>query len=138
MWPRGEQPTKQGQMALIGVISDEPEIVMALDVALNGYGHTVSRLGAGDSTGWLAGTVPDLFVVDLDPDPATAMSHIRRLIEDDATALTPVLVTGTPEQAVALAGVCALGAAGYLRKPFTSVEARSATERALLTALPAL
>jgi CheY-like chemotaxis protein len=118
-------------MALIAVISSSEETARELESALRGRGHTVRRFVAGQATGAGGSERPAMFVVNLDGGTDEAVRQVRRLGEDPATALTPVLVAGGALAHSALAKACAFGAVGYLRKPFISVETVPDTESVL-------
>ena len=120
-------------MALIGLISHDAGAAMSLEAALSEAGHSVRLIDLQVADGASLGA-PDLFVVDMDGGE-DALDNVRRLCEGLPTALTPVLVAGSPETAGALAGACAYGASGYLRKPFSTVETVPDTERALTASL---
>lgn len=122
-------------MALIGVISRSEETAQELEKALRGHGHTVRRFESGQGVPAHGIETPAMFVVDLDGGAQEGISHIRRLGEDPATALTPVMAAGGGPAHSALVEACAFGAVGCLRKPFMSVETVPDTESVLFSTL---
>ena len=121
-------------MALIAVISKSTETAQELEAALYGRGHTVLRFDTARGAEAHAAARPEMFVVDMDGGADEAVGQVRRLAEDPATALTPVLVAGGADVRSALAEACAFGACGYLGRPFMSVETVSGAESVLFSA----
>ena len=128
-------------MALISVVSHCKETAVQLETVLRGRGHEIKsglELDLASVRERESALETELFVVDLDCDPDEAAGNVRRLSEDPATALTPVLVAASPEIGRYAVLACAFGAAGLLRKPFTTMETVPDTERALMAAYPAI
>lgn len=128
-------------MALISVVSHCNETAVQLETVLRGRGHEIKsglELDLASVRERVNTPETELFIVDLDCDPGEAEGNVRRLSEDPTTALTPVLVAVSPEFGRYAAMACAFGAAGLLRKPFTTVETVPDTERALVAACPAI
>jgi CheY-like chemotaxis protein len=119
--------------ARILIVEDHPTMREAMRLVLDGQGYTLDEAGDGDTALERIRTErPDLVFLDLQI-PGTGGPEVLRAIREDAAIrdVHVIVVTATGEEGKADA--LALGADGYVTKPFSPVElletVRSALER---------
>lgn len=115
--------TSSAARRLILVVDDDPLITRLLEARLTTPGRRVASMTSLDAARqFLARSQPDLILLDLilpDGDGRTLLTEIRHA---EATATTPVIViSGTTDRAV-IDEVVALGADGFVGKPFLGDE----------------
>lgn len=117
---------------LVLVIDDDPLITRLLEARLTTPGRRVTSMTSlGAARQFLGQSQPDLILLDLflpDGDGRTLLREIRL---DELTASTPVLViSGASDQSI-IDEVTALGADGFIAKPFLGDEVAGRVATAL-------
>jgi len=108
------------------VVDDDDTIATLLEQLLTADGHrvTVARDGR-EALALVAGNLPDLILTDLDMPHMNGYEFCRRIKQEPATRLLPVLmITGRNAQEARLRA-WELGADDFLTKPFDTVEVRA-------------
>jgi len=108
--------------ARILIVEDHPTMREAMRLVLDGHGYAIDEAGDGDTALERIRTAsPDLVFLDLHI-PGTDGADVLRAIRDDASTrdVHVIVVTATGEEGKAEA--LALGADGYVTKPFSPVE----------------
>ena len=107
-------------------IDDEPDILFIVKAAVEESGdHTVVVSGAAEEALELAASErPDGILMDVSMPTMDGYAALRRLRSDHRTSNIPVIFLTARAREEDIAGGIALGAAGYITKPFdpTSVE----------------
>ena len=108
---------------LIAVVDDEPDILELVALHLKKAGFSVRTFpDAGRFQKSLAGTVPDLVVLDLMLPDADGLDVCRDLKKDSRTAHVPVMMlTARGEELDRVLGL-EIGADDYITKPFSPKE----------------
>jgi len=113
------------------VADDDPGVSALLRRILSIQGYTVTSANDGITASQVADdTLPDLILLDLHLPRRDGFAVLLTLGSREATARIPVLmVTGASDEHETTAR--ALGALGFLQKPFTRDEVIQAVESAL-------
>lgn len=108
---------------LVLVVDDDPLITRLLEVRLTTPGRRVASTSSLESARqFLSQSKPDLILLDLflpDGDGRSLLTEIRH---QEATADTPVIVISGAAERAAIDEVVALGADGFVGKPFLGDE----------------
>ncbi|MDO5528951.1 MAG: response regulator [Paracoccus sp. (in: a-proteobacteria)] len=119
-------------MARVMVIEDEDNIAIALDFLLSRDGHSHTRLATG------AGAVeairaerPDLVLLDIMLPEISGYQIVEELRADPTLADVRVLMMTARGSVVEKRRGMALGADGFIAKPFELAELRAEMERLL-------
>lgn len=120
-------------MAKILVIEDEDNIALALDYLLSRDGHDHSRMASG------AGAVqairdqrPDLVLLDVMLPEVSGYQIVQEMRADDSLSGTRVLMMTARGSVVERRKGLALGADGFIAKPFELSELRAEMARLLV------
>ena len=117
--------------ARILIVEDHPTMREAMRLVLDGQGYTIDEAGdGGTALERIRSDRPDLVFLDLHI-PGLDGPEVLRAIRDDAATrdLHVIVVTATGEEGKADA--LALGADGYVTKPFSPVELLARVRSAL-------
>lgn len=119
-------------MARVMVIEDEDNIALALDYLLTRDGHDHSRMASG------AGAVqaireqqPDLVLLDVMLPEVSGYQIVQEMRADPGLAATRVLMMTARGSVVERRKGMALGADGFIAKPFELSELRAEMARLL-------
>lgn len=118
------------------IVEDHPTMREAMRLVLDGEGYDLDEASDGDTAiARIRAAPPDLVFLDLHI-PGTDGTAVLRTVRDDAATrdVRVIVVTATGEEGRAEA--LALGADGYVTKPFSPAELL-ATVRAALALPPA-
>lgn len=111
--------TSSSARRLVLVVDDDPLITRLLEARLTTPGRRVASMTSLEAARqFLRQTRPDLVLLDLflpDGDGRSLLSEIRH---DEETASIPVIVISGADDASAVDEVTALGATGFIAKPF--------------------
>jgi putative two-component system response regulator len=101
-------------------IDDEPDILFIVKAAVEESGdHTVVVSGAAEEALELAAIErPDGILMDVSMPTMDGYTALRRLRSDHRTSSIPVIFLTARAREEDIAGGIALGAAGYITKPF--------------------
>jgi two-component system alkaline phosphatase synthesis response regulator PhoP len=106
-------------MANILIANDNPDLLDCCQSILEGAGHSVEVVADGREAILLARRwLPDLILIDWVMPNIDGPSAIEVLRADPATTMLPILLMSGSEGAEAVAA--AVGADGFLRKPFAA------------------
>lgn len=101
---------------------DDPDIQLVARLALRKAGFEVTAVGDGAAAVTRAGADrPDLILLDWMMPVMDGPEACRRLKADPTTADIPVIFLTAKSQEKEIAGGLALGACGYLTKPFDAL-----------------
>lgn len=118
--------------ASILTVDDSPSIRMAIRIALNGAGYSVTE--AGDGVAGLnsanAGKF-DLIITDLNMPNMDGLSMIRELRKNPAQCGTPIIFLTTESDDAMKQQAKAAGATGWLVKPFVPEQLIRVTRKVL-------
>jgi putative two-component system response regulator len=105
------------------VVDDDAAVTRFLQRLLSQHGYEVEIAHDGESAlGFIEARPPDVLILDMILPGLTGLELCRRLKQDEATRLLPVvLVSGHDEQAKRVEGLAA-GADDFLSKPVNSQE----------------
>ena len=108
--------------AQILIVEDHPTMREAMRLVLDGQGYTIDEAGDGDTAlERIRVARPDLIFLDLHIPGVDGPDVLRAIREDAATRdVHVIVVTATGEEGKAEA--LALGADGYMTKPFSPAE----------------
>ncbi|MDB6176968.1 response regulator [Paracoccus sp. Z330] len=119
-------------MARILVVEDEDNIAVALDFLLSRDGHVHERLASGgDALNRIRETRPDLVLLDVMLPDISGYQIVQDLRADPALADVQVLMMTARGSVVERRKGLALGADGFIAKPFELSELRSEMSRLL-------
>lgn len=105
------------------LIEDEPDISLLAKTALNIKGFQVtSELNGEDGLASANENEYDLIILDISMPELDGYEVITKLKADDKTKLIPVLFFSAHVQKAEIEKGLALGALGYLKKPFDPVQ----------------
>ncbi|HVR32154.1 MAG TPA: response regulator [Acidimicrobiia bacterium] len=126
--------TSAAARRLVLVIDDDPLITRLLEARLTTPGRRVTSMTSLQAARQFLGQArPDIILLDLFLPDGDGRSLLREIRHDEATADTPVLViSGTDDPAV-VDEVTALGANGFIAKPFLGDDVASRVAAALRT-----
>lgn len=87
-------------MAQVLIVEDSPLVVQMLTMVCQGAGHDVTSFETfSDAAEYLAGTLPDVILTDLNLPDVPGGDTIAALREIDGVAETPVIIiSGRPRQ----------------------------------------
>lgn len=113
----------QGPVGRILIVEDESNILEALSFILSRAGWDVRGHGKGaDALDEIARLSPDMLVLDVMLPGRSGMDILRDLRAQPATQNLPVLMLTAKGQAKDRDQAMALGANGFLTKPFSNTE----------------
>ena len=119
-------------MACVMVIEDEDNIAIALDFLLTRDGHDHSRLATGaGAIEALRATHPDLVLLDVMLPEVSGYQIVQDLRADPSLRDVRVLMMTARGSVIERKKGLALGADGFLAKPFELSELRSELARLL-------
>ena len=119
-------------MACVMVIEDEDNIAIALDFLLTRDGHDHSRLATGaGAIEALRATHPDLVLLDVMLPEVSGYQIVQEMRADPGLAATRVLMMTARGSVVERRKGMALGADGFIAKPFELKELRLEVRRLL-------
>jgi CheY-like chemotaxis protein len=118
------------------LVEDHPTMREAMRLVLDGHGYTIDQAGDGATAlDRIRTDRPDLVFLDLHIPGLDGADVLRAIRDDDATRdLHVIVVTATGEEGKAEA--LALGADGYVTKPFSPVELLETVRLALARPTP--
>ena len=117
--------------ARILIVEDHPTMREAMRLVLDGHGYTLDEAADGSTAlERIRSTRPDLVFLDLHI-PGVDGSEVLRAIRDEAAIrdVHVIVVTATGEEGKA--DVLALGADGYVTKPFSPIDLLETVRSAL-------
>lgn len=124
--------TSSSARRLVVVVDDDPLITRLLEARLTTPGRRVTSLSSLEAARrFLRHVRPDLVLLDLflpDGDGRSLLSEIRH---DETTAGIPVIVISGADDASVVEEVTALGASGFIAKPFLGDDVATQVSRAL-------
>ena len=119
-------------MACVMVIEDEDNIAIALDFLLTRDGHDHSRLATGaGAIEALRATHPDLVLLDVMLPEVSGYQIVQDLRADPSLADMRVLMMTARGSVMERRKGLALGADGFIAKPFELAELRAEMARVL-------
>lgn len=119
-------------MAKIMVIEDEDNIALALDYLLTRDGHDHSRMASGaGAVEAIRANRPDLVLLDVMLPEVSGYQIVQEMRADPGLATTRVLMMTARGSVVERRKGLALGADGFIAKPFELSELRSEMARLL-------
>ncbi|MDO5657388.1 MAG: response regulator [Paracoccus sp. (in: a-proteobacteria)] len=119
-------------MARVMVIEDEDNIAIALDFLLSRDGHTHTRLATGaGAVDAIRAERPDLVLLDIMLPEVSGYQIVEDLRADPALADVRVLMMTARGSVVERRRGMALGADGFIAKPFELAELRAEISRLL-------
>lgn len=119
-------------MARIMVIEDEDNIALALDYLLTRDGHDHSRMASGaGALQAIRDQRPDLVLLDVMLPEVSGYQIVQEMRADPSLASTRVLMMTARGSVVERRKGMALGADGFIAKPFELSELRSEMARLL-------
>ena len=108
-------------MARVLIVDDEPDVLEILSDIIAGFGHDVSTaLNGAEGLSIVRMTPPDVILLDLVMPVMTgrdALAHLR-----DEHPEIPVIVVAAEMETALTEQLSALGAFGYITKPFRMEE----------------
>src|SRR5215471_4292696 len=108
--------------ARILVVDDEPANVRLLEAILVPAGYSVLSASSGpEALERVAGELPDLVLLDVQMAGMNGYEVCRRIREDEATALLPVVMVTSHDSEARIDGIRA-GADDFVTKPFDQQE----------------
>lgn len=111
---------------------DDPDIQLVARLALKKAGFEVRIVGSGRAAlDAVAADPPDLVLLDWMMPEMDGPEACRRLKADPATAAIPVIFLSARSQAAEVQRGLALGAAGYITKPFDALRIGDEVRRIL-------
>ena len=114
------------------LVEDDPDIQLVARMALRRAGFTVVVAGNGsDALTAVPIEVPDVILLDWMMPDMDGPEVCRRLKADPATSRIPVIFLTARSQQAEVARGLALGAAGYIVKPFDAVNLGDEVKRVL-------
>jgi len=119
-------------MSKILIVDDDKLIVSALSIRLRAEGHDI--LGAYDGTTAVEqaqGSSPDLIIMDINLPFSNGLKAVRQLREIPKLAGTPVIFLTASKVPALRKQAEALGAAGFLEKPYDADELLALVRTAL-------
>jgi putative two-component system response regulator len=117
-------PSASGRRVL--VVDDDPAIGLLLGQLLEHEGYRIARAADGrEALARAAEFQPDLVLLDLDLPQLGGYEVCRRLKQDPATRLLPVLILTGQSSSEARVRAWDLGADDFLTKPFQPVDVRA-------------
>lgn len=126
---------------LVLIVDDEPDILLVAATRLEAAGYDTAAASDGrEALALLHRRRPDLVLLDLRMPGLDGYEFCRMVKSDpDLDRMPVVLFSASSSRADSLKEKClALGADGYLAKPFTSSELLAAVNRALAPKQPDL
>lgn len=116
-------------MTRVLVVDDEEDLRLVVRMVLEAVGHDVDEAVDGRAAlDRLDADQPDLVVLDLRMPEVDGWEVLRRLQADGRLERLPVLVLSAHIVPEVRTQVIALGARGYLAKPFSSAELLAAID----------
>ena len=114
------------------VVDDEPDILLATRLLLQGAGYDVVEAKSGEeAVAVVAERRPDAVLLDLRMPGMDGWNVLERLRQDGLLEGLPVIVLSAHASKATVDRSLELGAAGYVRKPFELADLRRALDRAL-------
>ena len=105
--------------ASILTVDDSPSLRMAIRIALQGAGYTVTEAGDGVEGLSAANAAKfDMIITDLNMPNMDGLTMIRELRKDPAQCGTPIIFLTTESDDAMKQQAKAAGATGWLVKPF--------------------
>lgn len=124
--------------ATVLVVDDEPDILLATRLLLQGAGYEVLEAKSGEeAVAVVAAERPDAVLLDLRMPGMDGWDVLARLRRDGLLESLPVIVLSAHGSKASVERSAELGAAGYVRKPFELADLRTALDRALGSGRPA-
>jgi len=107
------------------VVDDEPDVLMAMRIALETVGHEVLEAANGAIALDRARENPDGILLDIRLPDIDGLEVLRRLKADDAVSSIPVVCISAHSSPGTRQSALDLGAAAYVAKPFDIRELRT-------------
>ena len=102
-------------------VDDSPSMRALLKHALVGQGHVVHDAEDGlIALDWLNRHIPDLVITDINMPNMDGLEMLGKIKSMDAYKSVPVIMITTEGNQNKVMEAVSLGAAGYVRKPFTT------------------
>jgi CheY-like chemotaxis protein len=120
-------------MSRILVVDDEPDIRMTLRLILQLAGYAVTEAASGGQAIELARDGPDAILLDIRLPDIDGLDVLRALKGDPALATIPVVCVTAHSSGETRRQALALGATGYVNKPFDIDEVRAVVDAAVVT-----
>lgn len=125
-----------GRRKRVLVVEDEDNIAIALDYLLTREGYVHDRVAnGGEALGRIIETMPDLVLLDVMLPEVSGYEICQSVRLDPALASVKILMMTARGSAIERRKGLALGADGFISKPFELKELREEVKR-LLTAEP--
>jgi CheY-like chemotaxis protein len=116
------------------VVDDEPDVLLLVELLLEADGFDVETAPtAEEALGRIERALPHLLLLDLRMPGLGGWGLLQHLATHGHLAALPVVVLSAHASDDAIDEAMALGCSGYVRKPFTGEELRSAVTAALGT-----
>jgi DNA-binding response OmpR family regulator len=104
------------------LVEDDPDIQLITRLALRKSGYNVSVVGNGrQALDAVRAALPDLVLLDWMMPELDGLETCRQLKADPATAGVPIIFLTAKSQEQEIARGLALGATGYITKPFDAL-----------------
>jgi CheY-like chemotaxis protein len=116
-------------MSKILVVDDEPDILMTIRMVLKTGGFEVIEAEDGAQALERAQEMPDAMVLDIRLPDIDGLEVLRRMKADEKLSGIPVLCLSAHSSPSTVQHALALGASGYMSKPFDVPELRAAVEK---------
>ncbi|MGB3178560.1 MAG: response regulator transcription factor [Albidovulum sp.] len=114
------------------VVEDEDNIALALDYVLTREGYAHERIANGaEALAKIRGTVPDLVLLDVMLPEVSGYEICQSVRMDPALAAVKILMMTARGSAMERRKGLALGADGFIAKPFDLAELRDEVRRLL-------
>jgi two-component system, chemotaxis family, chemotaxis protein CheY len=117
------------------IVDDSPAmrsfIGRVLDISGLSVGRRLEASDGEEALALLAGNRVDLVLTDINMPRMDGEQFVRRLEQDEALRSIPVVVVSTDRTDARLGRMLALGARGYVKKPFLPETLRRELEHAL-------
>jgi type II secretory ATPase GspE/PulE/Tfp pilus assembly ATPase PilB-like protein/DNA-binding response OmpR family regulator len=118
--PRPAPPVANSLPALVLCVDDDLEVLQALEALLGDAGYDVMVAESGERALRVISTVrPDLLLLDVAMADVDGYAVCANLQQSKELSYLPVVLLGSPEEAIDTARAVALGAAECLTKPVT-------------------
>jgi putative two-component system response regulator len=116
-------PAKEPTGHSVLVVDDDPHVALLLERLVESEGHSVRRACDGwEALELVRQCPPDLVLLDLDMPHLGGFEVCRRLKQDPALRLMPIVIITAQSDAEARLRAWELGADDFLHKPFSAVD----------------
>ncbi|MCL2168954.1 MAG: response regulator [Defluviitaleaceae bacterium] len=120
-----------GERKTVLLIDDMDSFLLVLEEMLKDEYDVLVSLDGEDGLETAKVTMPDLVILDIMMPGMSGYEVLEALKADDSTASIPVILCSSTDSQEDLAKRTALGACGFIKKPFTKDVVRNAADAAL-------